>query len=319
MTAQTIVSLSDENAPVTACSYAYSAFGLTISSSIECPELHTVDVDLEPDVTVCTGAVPCELTGATSIGVRHQATSSRLLLRVDRVARFLISDGRSIVIDRDPSATDDDVRVFLLNAVFAVLLHQREVLVLQGSMVRVDDGAVVFLGKSAVGKSTLAAALDLRGYSCLADEVCAIAVHANDGARALPSYPQIALWPDSIRHLGLDAGALPRVRPLLEKRAYRSHRVVNGEPLPIKHIFILSPTRERAGIETHPIVGAKKMDVLLEYGYRGEFIRDLGRRLPHFQQTARLCPQVPLTRLFRPDRPFMLGELASHVEDALRS
>ena len=147
----------------------YKAFGLTVSSSMPCPEL--LPGAGEPDVTVTYGDVPRDLAGAKGRGVCYQAAPGELLLRVDGVAQFLVRGGSEIIIDRHPAASDDDVRLFLLGSAFGALLHQRGILALHGSTVKVGDGCVVFLGRSGMGKSTLATILARRGYPCLGDDV----------------------------------------------------------------------------------------------------------------------------------------------------
>ncbi|MCP4397035.1 MAG: hypothetical protein GY801_07015 [bacterium] len=56
------------------------------------------------------------------------------------------------------------------------LLHQRELLPLHGSAIKVNDGVCVFVGLSGNGKSTVAAAFRQRGYQVLADDVCVVSI-----------------------------------------------------------------------------------------------------------------------------------------------
>src|SRR5690606_97236 len=97
-----------------------------------------------------------------------------LLLQVDGVARYLVSGGRRITIDRDPAVEDDDVRLFLLGSVFGAMLHQRGDLVLHGSAIEWEGAAVVFMGFSGVGKSTTASAFRQRGHAVLTDDLCVV-------------------------------------------------------------------------------------------------------------------------------------------------
>jgi len=88
-----------------------------------------------------------------------------------------------------------DVRLFLLGSAIGALMHQRGLLVLHGSTVKVGDECVVFLGSSGVGKSTLATQLRHRGYACLGDDVCAISIGEDGVPYAAPAYPPASLSP----------------------------------------------------------------------------------------------------------------------------
>jgi hypothetical protein len=89
----------------------------------------------------------------------------------------------------------------LLDQVLPRVLSLRGTLVLHASVVAGPGGAVGFLGPSGAGKSTLAAALVRAGWWLLADDVLAVQEDA-DGARALPTYPCLRLWPDVAGQLG---------------------------------------------------------------------------------------------------------------------
>ena len=293
----------------------YRAWGLTIRSALPLPEL--TPADGPADVAVTLGDAPASLPGATCRGARFEAEPGRLLLRVGTAASYLISHGREIVIDRRADACDEDVRLFLLGSAMGALLLQRGSLVLQASAVEVDDGCVVFLGKSSVGKSTLAAAFARRGHRFLADNVCALT--SRDGITcAFPAYPQASLWPDSVKQLGMETGALRLMRPSLDKRVARFEGPTSSEPLPVREAFVLSPTRTIGQIQRFPIEGAAKIRVLRDYTYRAEFLRGLGLSSPHFGQLAALGSGLRLSRLIRPETGFALDDLATLVERALK-
>ena len=64
-----------------------------------------------------------------------------------------------------------DIRVFLLGSCLGALLHQRGVLALHASAIETDQGAVLFMGDSGMGKSTTLQAFIKRGYKMLADDI----------------------------------------------------------------------------------------------------------------------------------------------------
>ena len=88
---------------------------------------------------------------------------------------------------------------------------------MHGSSIKVDEGCVVLVGRSGVGKSTLATALRQRGYKCLGDDLCPISIGEDSTPYAAPAYPQAKLWQDALLHFGIDGAALRRIRPRMEE------------------------------------------------------------------------------------------------------
>ena len=119
--------------------FPYIAYGLSIESEFEIPELAS-GADGEPDIAIRAGSVPETLEQPYARGVLYQAAAGRFLLNVPRIARYLVADGSSIVIQQAAGAVDVDVRVFLLGSVFGALLHQRGVLPLHGSAIAAPSG-----------------------------------------------------------------------------------------------------------------------------------------------------------------------------------
>ena len=153
--------------------YIYQAFGLQILSCLPCPEL--LPSSQPPDVTITYGRVPEGLTEPFPEKFCYQTAPGLFLLKIPNIARYLVKNGKEIIIDRAPQANDTDVRLFLLGSVMGALIHQRGGLPLHGSAIRLPDGtAAIFMGLSGVGKSTLAAAFHQRGYEVAADDVSLI-------------------------------------------------------------------------------------------------------------------------------------------------
>jgi hypothetical protein len=149
--------------------YYYTAFGLCFATEFPCPELSPGGGT--PDVLIRYGVVPVTLRAAKQTGIGYQAATGQLLLNIDGVARFLIQDGKEIIVERAAEGDDDSLRLFLLSSALGALLQQRGILTLHSSAIEVEGGCVGFLGSSGVGKSTLAAALLQRGYRLLTDDI----------------------------------------------------------------------------------------------------------------------------------------------------
>lgn len=195
--------------------YSYHAYGLNIASDLECPELLRGN-GAAPDVRVRLGNVPEQLDSPKAQDVPYQAAPQQFLLKLDRIARFLVCNGNEIVIERAPEATDGDLRVFLLGSVIGALLHQRGVLPLHASAIETRLDAVAFAGEVGLGKSTLAAAFHRRGYRVLADDVCTVSLDQEGKPLVTPAYAQLNLWADALEQIGAAKENLRRTRILTE-------------------------------------------------------------------------------------------------------
>ena len=292
-------------------SQTYTAFGLTISSCIALPEL--LKGAGSPDVRIAYGAVPEALAGAVRKGVRYEAAPGKLLLIVDGVARFLVREGKEIVVERHTDVHDDDIRLFLLGSVFGALLHQRGVLALSASAVDIGTGGVVFLGKHGVGKSTLAAAFHANGYSVLADDLCAVSFREDGVPMVIPAFPQVKLWPDALERLSLDATLLPRVRPALEKRALPLEEGFAAKPRPLTRLYVLEGSNN-ATLRLTPVPGIARFKTLMLLTYRSQFLEGLGVGASHFKCVASLAMRFPMIGASRSTTPPMLDELVALIE-----
>jgi hypothetical protein len=246
------------------------------------------------------------------IGGAYQASPEVFLLTVPGIARYLVCDGREICIEPAPTATDDDVRIFMLGSAMGALLHQRQRLVLHASAIQTDLGAVLFTGHSGAGKSTLLAAMVQRGYAMLADDITVVQFGADGAPVAIPGYPCARLWADAAAKLNHPTEPLRRVREALEKYLLPVHPFCT-EALALRAIFALGIHNER-DIRAEPLEPMDAFQVLALYTYRRRFVEALGVGQPHFRLVSAVAKEVPMTRIRRPASPFLLQPLVDCIE-----
>lgn len=292
--------------------HRHRAHGLTIASSLPLPELATASG--AADLVVSEGSVPQSLPAATTRGVLFELDQTRCLINLDRIAgaRFLVRDGREIVVERRSGADDRAIRLFLLGSCFAAALFQRRHLPLHASAVLTRDGAVLFSGESGVGKSTLAAHLWGRGYTIIADDVSTIHFDPRGRPLVATGVRQIRLWANALDHLEIDPRPLERVRPDLEKYALPLEDD-GGEGLyPIRRIVLLSQHNDSV-IETRPITGMEKLPRVQGAVYRGEFLGFDRHRIAFFPQITRLAGAVEVTEARYPHDSSRQEELVDRL------
>ena len=97
----------------------YRAYDLRIRSAVVLPFDPLSDSGaFEPDVTVRLGTVPATLPACNGRSIRNdrwQARPGAFLMRVEGVARYLVTGGRDMLVD--PLGTDDgDVVAFFASS-----------------------------------------------------------------------------------------------------------------------------------------------------------------------------------------------------------
>jgi hypothetical protein len=238
------------------------------------------------------------------------------LLLMTPAGRFLVRDGREIIVKPEAAATSSDVRVFLMGSPFAALLHQVGVLPLHASCVRVGDAAVAFVGVSGTGKSTLAAYLRQRGYAVLCDDFCPVRVYPGLGAVAFPGFPRLKLWAEALKSLGLDSADCQRPRESIEKYELAIDTEA-GEPfLPLRRLYLLCERRdfERDPQGIVPVTSVGRLRVLLNHTYRFRYVKGFGQQPDHLRAGAAVLKSASLFQLWRPWDLSLISDTVNDLE-----
>lgn len=292
--------------------FHYTIFGLHVASCLPLPAYPATGS--EPDVHIYSGRVPESLHQPQAAGVLYQASRDHFLFWHDQVGRYLVRNGKEIVIEAGPRGEPDRLALLLMSSPFGALLHQRELLPLHGSAISVDNQAVVFAGISGAGKSTLAAAFLGKGYPVLTDDISVVSATGGGPPTLCPGYSEVKLWADAAQKVGQPLDELGQMRPGLEKYLLSTPTQFCPNPLPLKRIYLLE-VAEEGGLELLPIAGASKVEALSQQTYRRRFLGGMGNRVAHFKLCATVSTHVPVTRVTRPARSFLLDELVSVLQD----
>ena len=293
----------------------YTAYGLGIQSALLLPELHA-SAEALSDITITSGDLSEFSVEGDEESSFHQIPDGHSLYW-NNAGRFAVRGGREIIVDALPGVEADLLRLPLLGTVLAMALHQRGLLILHGSAVIIDGGAVVFAGSSGQGKSTMTAALQTRGHQLVTDDIVAVQLGADQPPRVWPSFPRIKLWPDAISALGLDPEDHPKINSWVEKRSCRSDSDFPLNSVPLRAIYFLE-RGEEIGIE--PLRGQAGLIELLRNTYLSAFGRSMlgDTEMRQMQQCVRVARQSPLQILRRPGDLSLLPAIARLVEENLR-
>lgn len=294
----------------------YTVHGLQIESEIALPELRLAS-DRPTDVHIRYGSVPTSLPEPLGVGGYFQAAPDTFLLTVHDTARYLVLKGREIVVEPLPNCPDNALRLYLLGSALGALLHQRRLLVMHASTIQTARGAVLLVGPSGHGKSTLLAALVRRGYAMLADDVTAVMMESTSVPIAFSAFPHLRLCGDAADRFNYSRETLPRV-------CYSPGRVsVEKYLLPIDHFCTTSlPVYAMYTLNVHaaPNIRLESVDTVRRFElvgantYRYNFLEGLGLEKTHFQAVARLAKTIHIGCITRPAFPYMLDELVDRLE-----
>ncbi len=292
--------------------YKHRAYNLTINSDFYLPEL-SCGYDTA-EVTIRKGRIESLPPEATGCCCYYKANDNGIYLAWEGVGAFLVRNGCEMIIDPLPGIEDRIIRLFILGTSLAMLLHQRKnMIVLHASVVEISGKAVAFVGEKGAGKSTLAGTLHRRGHNLIADDILAIN-NSNGNIEALPGFPHLKLWPDSVESLGFSLDSLPRIRPELEKRSCHLDAGFSQTPLPLKGVYVLG-TGPKTTVET--LQPQKALQALMPHWYGArfgiDFLQNLGLSC-HFQQCAKLVDSTPIYQLIRSRSMHELPEVARQVE-----
>jgi hypothetical protein len=309
---------------------AYRFCGVTIASQLPLPPLRRARPAASP---CCTFTIGAAADGSARVEWFHEWRLRRgprwlsigrlgdgeprgYLLRFPELADFEVSaDTRHIVgrpVARLPRET---FRHLLIDQVLPLVTSRQGRLSLHASAVHLPGfGTIGFVGEAGRGKSTLAAALAMRGARLVADDCLAIALDG-DGAVAVPAYPGLRLWP------GAESRGLPAVRGRRVAHYSSKRRVVHPvlryhhAPSPLRALFLLRPRGPRgAAAEITRCSPSARLMGLLRYAYLLD-VEDRGELAGVFERLALAVARVPVWRLRIRDDRRCLGAAA----DAIRA
>lgn len=295
--------------------HRYRAFGLSIASDAELPELlPDEDGAGGADVVVRLAPVPDALDDPAAGGVLYQASPGCLRLEVPGVASYLITSGSEIRVRPTGDVLDKDARLFLYGSAMGAVLQQRGDLTLHASAVTDGERVLLFAGPSGHGKSTLAAAFAAHGYGLVSDDLVTVR-RRSDGSLFSPAgFPWIKLWADALTRLDIDDTPLARVREGLQKSYLPVPPTPASVEAPISHVFVLHPHNED-GFAARRITGMAKLAVLERNTYRRQFLEGLGGKAAHFQGCHDLAASAAVITITRPRVGFRVDELRDLVLD----
>lgn len=279
---------------------ALQAYGLTVASGIDLPELRALpgaNRHWPADLEVRRGALDPTLPGGIRIDSYMQAGDRVCLYDFPAIGRFLVEDGVQIVVDQAAQALDCDMRAYLFGSVFGTLLHQRGLVPLHLSAVRTPRGVWAFTGESGAGKSTMASMVHRRtGWPIVCDDVAVL--RPDDAAPILYSgISRLKLWDDAAARLGRSTNEMVRDVTRAGKFHLFAPEMFDDGPAALAALVYLNPGEH---VELSSLAGIERFTGVIEAIYRPYLVGLFGDQATIARTCARVANQIEVMKLRRP-------------------
>lgn len=306
----------------------YQVCDFTLSSNLPFPELRSL-AGGTPTCSFTLGHQPVPAEPVTWFHRWHTPNNAvwllfgrladRYVLRFPHLADFVLSgDGLHVICTPQEFTPPATIRHLFLDQVVPLMLNAQGRLAFHASAVALPEGAIGFAGITGYGKSTLAAHFAASGDALLTDD-CLLVEQHNDRFAAVPSYPSVRLWHDSIAQLDLAQRKLDQVAHYSSKQRWNLDSVqpnTDAARLLQRIYFLSSPDARGTTIDIQPLQTRDAYLELMTYA----FTLDTAHQARMAQQcavlariaAAGLCYRLSFPRDYA-QLPFVREAVIDHV------
>ncbi|QSJ19244.1 hypothetical protein JYQ62_11255 [Nostoc sp. UHCC 0702] len=296
----------------------YKVYDLNIRSDFPLPEL--LQGENKTDIYIQKGKLNPPKLEPTSIqrqGIEalFGGHINEAYLKWPGVATLLAKDGNTLIVDPDSDEIDPQLlNLYILSEALGLILYQRGFFLLHASAVKIGEQVIIFAGCPGAGKSTTAAAFAQCGYTVLGDDMVAISLNSTGKAMVYPGFPQIKIWPATVKGLGYNQSKLPPLFSGSRKRVIQNQENFPDKPFPLAHIFIVE---DGAEFKITKMLGTEAFFAFARFfPLPSELLQGVARE-QHFQECIQLANQANIWKLENPKYFRVLKQLITWVEREL--
>ncbi|MBB5786247.1 hypothetical protein [Jiangella mangrovi] len=303
-------------------------YGLRVASEVPLHQERADTAEGEPDVDIRWGdPVPLTLEPPAGQVLAHLETDQPYYtftrtddggwaLRFYRTCDFVVAPGgRSARVHVVEGADPGIAGILTAGALLSFLVTVRGDIVLHASAVQVGSGAVAFVGRSGMGKSTMATLMCAAGGTLITDDVLRLDDDGDGRLLCRLGATELRLR-KSAAELVEQFAVAPASRLTSDARDALSVAASHTDALPLAGIVFPLPDRERETIE---LTRMGPMDALITLL---RFPRLLGWSDPEildrqFQQAGEIVERVPVFIAHVPWGPPFSAAIAPAIADAV--
>ena len=301
----------DKSAVTFSFPYLYNVYGIALHSEMQLPfatsgreELSHIALRIAPAdyFAKAIADTPIEQADGSFYQIGKLADGSAYA-RWEGVGEFLISpNGLQICCRPFDGAKMESFQVYMLGQALSFALVKCGFEPIHATVMDIHGEAVVFLGDSGFGKSTLAASFISAGYPVLTDDLLILRI-TDDGVLAYPGPARIKLFPEIARRFLGDAATGVRMNPDTEKLIIPlDSKQSCSYPLPVRVIYSLAPPSDISTTQSISIERLSPRDGFLEL-VKNTFNRrilDADRLTRQLTEDSRLAAILSARRLSIP-------------------
>lgn len=222
---------------------------------------------------------------------------TEIVLTAPGVAQFTIRSGKEVVVQPDLNGSSSIIPLYLTGSVLSLLLFQRGLLVLHGSVVTINGNGIVFLGHSGAGKSSMAAScLQMAGNLLVADDAAVIRF-AKETVIVEPGFPRLKVNNETALALNMASSELTRLEPAItEESALHLGERFCRDAVPLKALYLLEEGDREEELE--PLPSAAALIQLLQHTIPSRYGENGGSR--QFHQLSTVLRSIPVFIFRRP-------------------
>lgn len=313
--------------------YIHNCSGLKVRSSfpIAAPILSDEDAKADFDLLVSMGepvqqpfrrpseVVIAELVVEGTVWYTFCKVDDGYIARLFGIADFWISSSlNKVVCHMAPAGNPDYIPIIVPGTIIAFILSMRGECVLHASAVEVDGSAVIFIGASGQGKSTMAAMLCADGGLLITDDVLPVEFEAESGSTecifARPSGREIRLREKSAS-LGYRIDG--HVRTTADLREAVTPKPSDKPKVPFGLVVIPLPDRAIVSPEARRLSSGEAAMALARF-HRIEGWRDSSALKNQFSHVSEIARITPVFEVRVPWGPPFADDVGSRVLEACR-
>mgnify|MGYP004526124891 CR=1 FL=1 len=297
--------------------YYYRVYGVNIESKIEVPEFEVIDSNSHIDVKLSFGTVKEEIIDLITKGHRAKYEKQDMWFYIENVAIFHIYNGDTVVIEPMGDKNNKMIKLYIMGSVMGMVLLQRNMVAIHGGGIVIDGKGCIFTGQKGAGKSTITTALRKKGYKFIADDVCS--VNTGEINTIHHGFGYQKLCEDAMEKLGYNLDEFEPFRGDLNVNKYivPAFDEFTKKEVPLEAVFELS-VGEVDEVQIEEILGADKMNKLIENVFRIEMLRYAGGMEPkYFKQCLDIAKSTKMYRITRPKDVFSVEEQIRLIREVL--
>ena len=296
----------------------YWAYGLTIESEINLPELIQIPHS-RPDCVIKTGKTPIKIEGPGTVNRdKIQFNRTEYLLELPNCI-YYARNGKEIILNIKDSEDTKTLRHFLLTTALAAILQQRNKIMLHAGAVQTEKGLIVICGNSGAGKSTTLQYLRSHGYRIFSDDVLVLEEFSDGEIKAFASYPVLKLWDKSFDVLGMDKMSdQNKLREYVNKYRLNTQPEFCMDAQPIRMIIELEKDDTLIEPAIKQLNGYEAYVSLYLQLYRTALAETVKKDQENFIQLSRILSKTPLYKIKRPGEKNTLENIKMLIEKQKR-